>query len=69
MPADRDQIARELTILIDSYRGADPLLASLAAAIYLEDVTGVTLTDAELAAGVPDVDVLDRILPGAPETT
>ena len=69
MPADRDQIARELTILIDSYRGADPLLASLAAAIYLEDVTGVTLTDAELAAGVPDVDVLDRILPGASETT
>ena len=48
---------------------ADPGLASLAAAIYLEDVADVTLTDAELEAGVLDRDVLDRILPGASETT
>ena len=69
MPADHEQIARELAILVDLHRDADPGLASLAAAIYLEDVADVTLTDAELEAGVLDRDVLDRILPGASETT
>ena len=51
MAPDRGVLARELAILASLHRQSDPVLASLVAALYLEDATGVVLSDSQRCAG------------------
>ena len=65
MPADREQIAHELRMLGDLYRDADPALAALGVAVYLEDVSGVVLSDEQLGADLLDPEVALRLVASA----
>jgi hypothetical protein len=62
MPIERDVVDRELAILAGVLESArDPQLANLVAAIYVEDVTGLILSDEQIESGVLEAGGLDRL--------
>jgi hypothetical protein len=62
MTPDRELVARELAILAALNHEADPVLASLISAIYLEDLTGVVLSDSQIAQGLSDPGTVKRVM-------
>lgn len=61
MAADPVRLDQELALLADLHRGSDPLLASLSAAIFLEDASDIVFSDPEIEAGVAASGVVDRV--------
>lgn len=61
MATEPDHLNYELAILADLHLGSDPLLASLSAAMFIEDAAGIVLSDEEIEAGLLDPVVMDRL--------
>lgn len=61
MATEPERLEYELAILADLHRGSDFLLASLSAAIFVEDAAGIVLSDEEIEAGRLVPSVMDRV--------
>lgn len=61
MPSDPERLRQELSILADLHSESDPLLASLGAAIFVEDADGVVFSDLEIEAGLDGPSAVARV--------